>query len=223
MGRRKLSHRVGPFLGRLLGPTVIRLLGSSWTLALDPPDLAARVLSRGPAIYTIWHGRMLVPAYVFRGCGVAVMISRHADGEVIARIVEALGFRTVRGSSTRGGAAALHDAVVLLREGGSAAFTPDGPKGPLEVAQPGALFAASRSGAPLIPLGVGVKSARILRSWDRFRLPRPFTRVSVVEGEPLLVPADADDAELEKWRLRFQERQAAADRRAERFAETGAP
>ena len=127
MARRRLSHRLGPLLGGLLGPLLVRALGATWRVRFEPPDLRERVLAAGPTVYALWHGRLLVGAHAFRGSGVAVMISRHADGEVIARICERLGFRTVRGSSTRGGAAALHDAVEVLRAGGGAAFTPDGP------------------------------------------------------------------------------------------------
>jgi lysophospholipid acyltransferase (LPLAT)-like uncharacterized protein len=185
MSRRRLSHRVGPLLGGLLGPLLVRALGRTWRIRFDPPDLRERVLRRDPAVYALWHGRLLVPTYALRGAGAAVMISRHADGEVIARICERMGFTTVRGSSTRGGAVALHDAVEALRSGRAAAFTPDGPKGPRERLQPGAVFAASRAGVPLVPLGIGSSRAWEFRSWDRFRVPKPFARVALVAGEPL--------------------------------------
>ena len=221
MARRRLSHRVGPFLARLLGPSAVRALGATWRIRLEPADLVER--SRRPGVYAVWHGRMLVPAYALRGCGVSVMISLHADGEVIARIVERLGFRTVRGSTTRGGPAALRDAVDVLRAGGAAAFTPDGPKGPREVAQPGVVYAASRSGLPVFPVGVGARSAWTLGSWDRFRIPRPFTRVALVLGEPMTFPPDLEGEALDAACRRLEASLRAADDAAGRLAGAPAP
>ncbi len=218
MPRRRWSHVVGPPLAGALGPAVIRALGASWKKRFDPPDLLRRVRTAPPAVYAFWHRGMVVGAYAFRGCGVAVMISRHADGEVIARVVESLGFSTVRGSSTRGGAAALQDAVDALRGGRGAAFTPDGPKGPPQEAKPGALYAASRAGVPLVPLGVGVLKARELRSWDRFRIPLPFTTVAVVAGEAMRPPPDLEGAAMEEACARLTEALRRADARAEALA-----
>jgi hypothetical protein len=219
MGRRKLTHAVGPFLARLLGPLAIRALRATWRMRYEPPDLRARVARAEPLVYALWHGGLLVPAAALPGNGTAIMISRHADGEVIARIVERLGFTTVRGSSTRGGATALHEAVDALRAGRPAAFTPDGPKGPRQVARPGAVFAASRAGVDLLPLGVGVKSAWVLGSWDRFRIPRPFTRVALVAGERLRPPPDLGDGDLEAWRARLEAALKEADGRAQAVAD----
>jgi len=218
MGSRKLSHRVGPFLARLLGPALVRALAATWRVRLDPPDLRERVREGGARVYGIWHGRLLLGAAVLRGSGAAVMISRHADGEAIARVVERLGFTTVRGSTTRGGATALHEMVEVLREGRPAGITPDGPRGPREVAQPGAVFAASRACVPLVPIGAATRGAWTLGSWDAFRIPKPFTTVAVVEGEPLHPPPGIEGGALEEWRLRFERAMAAAQERAERLA-----
>jgi lysophospholipid acyltransferase (LPLAT)-like uncharacterized protein len=223
MGRRKLSHAVGPFLARLLGPLLVRALGASWRVRLDPPDFRERIDTAAPRVYGLWHSNLLVPAAVLRGTGTAVMISRHADGESIARVIERLGYATVRGSTTRGGAAALRDAVDALRGGRNVAVTPDGPRGPRHVAQPGAVFAASRAGVAFVPTGVGVRRAWVLGSWDRFRIPRPFTTVAIVEGEPLRPPPELDAAALEEWRARFEAAIEEADARAQSLADGWTP
>lgn len=223
MGRRKLSHRIGPFLARALGPPVVRALGASWRVRFDPPDFKARIVAGGARVYAFWHGNLLVPTAAIRGTGAAVMISRHADGEVIARIVQRLGYTTVRGSSTRGGAAALHEAVEALRGGRVVVFTPDGPRGPRHVAQPGAVFLAARGGTEIVPVGVGVRRGWETRSWDRFRIPRPFTTVAIVEGERLRPPPGIEGASLEEWRVRLEAALEAADARAQGLAEGRGP
>jgi hypothetical protein len=223
MGRRRLSHRIGPFLARWLGPLVVRALGATWRVRLDPPDLRERLRAGGGRVYAVWHGRLLVPVAIFRGAGAAVMVSRHADGEALARVMQRLGYATVRGSSTRGGAGALLEAVKVLRSGQAAVFTPDGPRGPREVARPGAVFAASRAGVPLVAAGVGVRSAWVLGSWDRFHIPRPFTTVAVVEGEHLRPPPGLEGPALEEFRLRFERALTAADERAARLVDGDAP
>jgi lysophospholipid acyltransferase (LPLAT)-like uncharacterized protein len=219
----KLTHRIGPFLAGALGAPLVRALGATWRLRTDPPDLLERARADGPRVYAFWHGRLVVPAWASRGMGMVAMISRHADGEIVARVARGLGHGTVRGSTTRGGAAALHDAVQALRAGRSAAFTPDGPRGPFEEAKVGAVYAASRGRVPLVPTGVGVRRSWIFRSWDTFHVPKPFTVVSIVWGEPLHPPEDLEGEALEEFRGRFQAALREATARAERLAGTPGP
>lgn len=150
------------------------------------------------AIYVLWHGRLLPCSYYHRNHGLATLISRHRDGDYIAGVVERWGFRVVRGSSSRGGAAALLQMVRLLREGVSLAVTPDGPRGPRQKMKSGPLFAAQRAGVPLIPVTAGTSSAWWFESWDRFLVPRPFARIRMAYGEPMFVPKDADEGDVER-------------------------
>jgi lysophospholipid acyltransferase (LPLAT)-like uncharacterized protein len=218
MGRRKFSHRFGPFLARVLGPSFVRALGASWRVRFDPPDMPRRLRDDFPTVYAFWHGRLIMPTAVFTGYGMTVMISRHADGETVARISEGLGNLTVRGSSSRGGATALMEMVEALRGGCSGVFTPDGPRGPREEAQAGAVFAASRAGVPLVPLGAAAANAWELRSWDRFRIPKPFSRVVLVHGEPIHPPPDLEGEGLERYRALLEEGLRTVNGRAERLA-----
>jgi lysophospholipid acyltransferase (LPLAT)-like uncharacterized protein len=126
------------------------------------------------------------------------MVGTHADGELITQIIERFGFHTVRGSSTRQGTSAL---LRILRDGTTRHFaiTPDGPKGPRRQCQFGAVYLASRTGMPLIPVGFGMSRCRRVNSWDRFAIPLPFARVRCVTGYPIQVPPGLSTAELEPY------------------------
>jgi lysophospholipid acyltransferase (LPLAT)-like uncharacterized protein len=108
--------------------------------------------SGAPYILAFWHGRLFLMPYAYPGRRIAILISEHRDGELISRTMERFGFATARGSSTRGGALGLREVLRRLRDGYDAAFTPDGPRGPREVVQPGVIAAARLSGAPIVPV-----------------------------------------------------------------------
>jgi len=158
----------------------------------------------GPAIQAFWHDRILLATYYFRGRRIVVMTSQSFDGEYIARFIQRLGYGAARGSSTRGGVGALVEMARLVRAGLPAGFTVDGPRGPRHVAKTGALLLAKKTGRPVLPFAVNPERFWTLRSWDRFRIPRPFTRATVRIARPLRVPADADDAALERLREELQ-------------------
>jgi lysophospholipid acyltransferase (LPLAT)-like uncharacterized protein len=155
--------------------------------------------SRAGTVFVLWHGRLLPITYYNRGHGVGALISRSADGEYIARVVQAWGYVPIRGSSSRGGEAALRSMVAHLQAGGSVAVTPDGPRGPRQVMKPGALVAAQRAGVPVIPVSGAADRGWWFVGWDRFLVPKPFSRVHVVYGSPRLVPPGLSGAALEAW------------------------
>jgi lysophospholipid acyltransferase (LPLAT)-like uncharacterized protein len=107
---------------------------------------------RSPVILAFWHGRLFLMPYAYTGRNIAILISEHRDGELISRTMNRFGFTTSRGSTTRRGAAGLRDIVRRILSGSDAAFTPDGPRGPREVVQPGVIAAARLSGAPIVPV-----------------------------------------------------------------------
>jgi lysophospholipid acyltransferase (LPLAT)-like uncharacterized protein len=168
-----------------LGLVVIRVLARTWRVTAHNAESYQAIRREAkPLVFAFWHGTMLPLLWRHRREGVSVLISLHKDGEIIARICEALGFRTVRGSSTRGGGRALLGLVRELEGGYEVAVTPDGPKGPRHRFAPGALMAAQRAQVPIIPIGVHCARAWHLKSWDRFMIPKPFARVTVVYGDP---------------------------------------
>lgn len=158
-----------------------------------------RYVRRGePVIFAVWHGRLLPLTYYHRHRDITAIISQSEDGEYIARVVEGWGYATVRGSTSRGGGAALRGLVKAARSGRSLAITPDGPRGPRQRLQPGVITAAQMTGLPIIPLAGGASRAWWPGSWDRFCIPKPFARVRVLYGEPRYVARDATAAELRR-------------------------
>lgn len=150
-----------------------------------------------PVLFALWHGRLLPLSYFHRHRNIAAMISQSQDGEYIARIASGWGIDPVRGSSSRGGREALRQVTRRIRAGQSVAITPDGPRGPRQQLQPGVIAAAQLTGAPIIPLAAGCSSAWWPGGWDRFCVPRPFSRVTVLYGEPHYVPRKLDEHQLQ--------------------------
>lgn len=157
-----------------------------------------RFFNHEPAIFLVWHARLLPAAWFHRMEGLATLISRSADGEIIARLAEHWGYRVIRGSSSRGGHAGLREMVRVLRDGQSVAVTPDGPRGPKRKVKQGALEAARQTGVPILPVGAGTRRAWWFEGWDRFLVPMPFARVHFFYGAPVRVPVDARAEDLER-------------------------
>jgi len=188
-----------------LGVALVLALGATWRIRRMGTEEREAARARGERwIFALWHCRLLPLTYAHRRWGAAVLISRHRDGELIARVVEHLGFVAARGSSTRGGGEGARALIRHAEEGRLIAFTPDGPRGPARRVKPGLIWFASRSGLPIVPVAATASSEWRLRSWDGFRVPRPFARVWVGYGPPIAVPADLDDAGAESWRARVE-------------------
>jgi len=214
-------------VGGLVGPLAIRALGSTWrmtTLGVERVPAARR--AAGSLVFAFWHGTLLPLEHANRGRGVCVLSSWHRDGELSARVMAGLGYRVVRGSTSRGGARGIQMLVRAVRAGHDVAVTPDGPRGPARRAQAGAVYVAARSGAPVVPVGVAASRALRLGSWDRFLVPLPFSRVVVAYGEPLAfdpdAPAEAGAAALEAALARASA-EAEAARRGPRVRASGTP
>lgn len=160
-----------------------------------------------PVIYALWHGRLLPLSFYHRHRGLATLISRHRDGDYIAGVVERWwGFHAIRGSSSRGGASALREIVRTLRAGTAIAITPDGPRGPRQKMKLGPVLAAQMTGVPLVPATASAEHAWWVGGWDRFLVPRPFSRVRLEFGEPLFVPRDAPLDEVERLAAELEAR-----------------
>lgn len=174
----------------VIGTLAVRLLATTWRIRWrhrEYLDDAHR--QTGPVIYVLWHGQLLPLLYTHRKRDIAVMISEHRDGEIIARVAKSLGFRTVRGSTFKGAARALLGACREIEDGADVAVTVDGPRGPAHVVAPGSLVISQRTGAPMIPVVASASRAWRFSSWDRFMVPKPFARVTVSYGPTVGVRA----------------------------------
>ena len=170
----------------------------------------------GRFIYAFWHEHILFGARF--GAKSQVLISKHADGELITQIVLRMGMTAVRGSSRRGGTGALLELIRKSRRS-HLALTPDGPKGPRRRVQPGLAFLASRTGLPIVLLGFGYEKAWRARSWDQFAVPHPFSLATCVTSAPIHVPAKLGSAGLESYRLMVEERLLHINEDAQRWVE----
>jgi lysophospholipid acyltransferase (LPLAT)-like uncharacterized protein len=175
-------------------------------------DDRGNLLGRSPrdsAIGAVWHNRLLIMPLVLRRFlphrHGAALISASRDGGYIAELVQRIGFDVVRGSSSRQGAAAILQLTDLLASGRDAVIAPDGPRGPVYELGPGIVLLAQKSGAPVFLAHLEFSSCWRLKSWDRFILPRPFSKVRVIFGEAHQVKSTTTEEEFEAERLRLQD------------------
>jgi lysophospholipid acyltransferase (LPLAT)-like uncharacterized protein len=191
-----------------------------WTLRITVlhPEIQRTWLAPGRhAIGALWHQNFLFYAWYFRQRGYVVMSSWSKDGEIMVRVMRPLGYSHVRGSSSRGGAEALHELVQRVRGGKTAAIVADGPRGPARVAKHGVVMAARHTGFPVIPAGAYCCRAKRLRSWDRTALPLPFSRVILSFGAPIQVPERLSSEEVEQWRKKIEDAVTSVENEAEDF------
>lgn len=216
-----LRDRFLPGLVSLVGPTILKTLGWTWKISrhgLDPFVERRSGNSQQRYIVALWHSELIPLAYTHRDERATVLVSRHRDGELLVRVAQGLGYQAVRGSTTRGAAAALRAMVRVAREGsGEIVLTPDGPKGPARRAQPGVAYVSALTGFPILPLASVARSSWRFRSWDRFGVPKPFTRIAVVAGDPIPVPREAARGDVGPWLRRYEEAMAKAGAEAARI------
>ena len=175
-------------MARAVTVPTVRVLASSWRITVAHEE-RWRVLreAKRPHVFLLWHEALLPLLWQHRNQGVAIVVSEARDGQYLSDVATSLGYRTVRGSSTRGGARALLGAVRELQASGAVAFTPDGPRGPRRELKPGVVAAAQRGGGVIVPIHAEADRAWRLHSWDRFMIPKPRARVRITYGRPFEV------------------------------------
>lgn len=197
-----------------MGTLAVRLIGMTLRLSLyvEPGGVA---FNTHPLILCFWHRAIFSSTWAFRKQNIGVVTSQSFDGEYIARIISAFGYLPIRGSSSRGGARALLESRRYLESGRTVAFTSDGPRGPLYVTKPGPVLLASKTGVPIVAFHIALEKAWLLRSWDRFMIPKPFSRALLCLSTQMIVPPDLDTSQLDQFHAELQ----SAQNRVREFAE----
>jgi lysophospholipid acyltransferase (LPLAT)-like uncharacterized protein len=203
----KITNPLLNQLGGLLGSAAVRWwMGTlDYKIAYYDPaiDLALPECS-GQKIYIFWHEYILFPFYLRGHCNLAMLLSRHRDAEILSHAAHHLGYEFVRGSTNRGGVAALRELLDRSRTM-HLAITPDGPRGPRRRLAPGCVFLASKLGLPLVVMGFGYdRPWRARRTWDQFAIPRPYSRARTIVSGEIFVPPDLDRDGLEHYRVRIE-------------------
>jgi lysophospholipid acyltransferase (LPLAT)-like uncharacterized protein len=199
----KLKDRLLLAIAPPLAKVVIKLLAITMKIETLHEERVRQFWERDErVIIAFWHGRLLMMPLCYKGKGIRILISQHKDGELIAMVMERFGLGAVRGSTTRGGSAAMREMVKAVRDS-DIAITPDGPRGPRYLVQDGAIALARLTGAPVVPLTFGSSKKKVFGSWDAFNLPYPFSRGAFMWGEPIYVPKDVD---MEQKRMELEAR-----------------
>ena len=175
----------------------------------------------GPAIFLFWHEYIPFLFYLRGNCNISMLLSRHQDAEWLSQAARHMGFSTVRGSSSRGGARALRELEQRTQGQMNLAITPDGPRGPRRRLAPGAIFLSSKLQIPLVAVGLGYDSPRRLSTWDRFAVPGLFTRARAIASPAIQIPPNINRGETEDYRLQVEQVMNRLTDAAEDWAETG--
>jgi lysophospholipid acyltransferase (LPLAT)-like uncharacterized protein len=182
----------------LIGSFYIRFVHASGKWDIKNNSIPDKLIAEGkPFITCFWHGRLMMMSYAWPyNTAFHMLISGHADGQLIAKTINHLGFKALEGSTKHGGSIAFRTMISTLRKGEYIGITPDGPRGPRMQASNGAIILAKLAGVPILPLSYSVSAWKVFQSWDRFILPLPFTKGVLIWGEAIEVSKKASDLEL---------------------------
>lgn len=168
-------------------------------------------------VLAFWHGTMLLPWFLHRDDGFAALTSKSKDGDLLAKQLKHWNYKVVRGSSSKGGDVALGIMIDLAKNGFSIAITPDGPRGPEYKFKAGAVVTAKKSNVPVVLIGIGIKSKKKLKSWDKFQIPNPFTNVKVIYSDPVYVDTKLSYDETSKIIDECEKKLIELQKEAEKF------
>jgi len=206
------------YLATALGWILVLILGKLTRIQVVDQHYWNQLKATGRGfLVVLWHGRIVLPIYFHRWQNAVAMVSTHNDGEMIARTVHKLGFRTVRGSSTRGGNVALREMVRALKAGSVGTMMPDGPRGPRHQMKEGAFYIAQLAGVPLLPMTYSAEHFVEFKSWDRFMLVKPFSRAVIMYGEPFEIPSRFAPGEKERLQHELEQRLIQLEKKADEF------
>ncbi len=207
MIKKKIKHFLYRYVIPYGGLLAVKLMSFTYRVKIVDLEKEQRILKdRGKLIYASWHQRFF-PGITFFSSRkpIAIIISKSLDGEMAARAVKALGWHPVRGSSSRGGKEALSEVKTLARLNFKIGHIVDGPQGPFGVVKPGLIKIAQAGDMPILPTITSAQNRWVFNSWDRFMVPKPFSRVIIRFGDPIHVPKETCSSEFEEYRLRIEQ------------------
>ncbi len=190
--------RAAGWLGTQVARGLVRSLRFEYR-AIGPKVMPPQPEPEPRSIYLLWHETLLVPLTKYACPAVSTLVSKHADGQILATLIEHLGLSVVFGSTNRGGMQAVREIIRDVTGCRHLAITPDGPRGPRRVVQSGAVYLAAKTGMALAPLGVAYRHPWRAKSWDRFAVPKPCSMAKVVSGQTFTVPKKIRTEELEAF------------------------
>lgn len=210
---RRARRKLGAVLLPHVGPPLLRFLARGWKLEILGQENWDRAYAAEGMLSTLWHGRMALAMPAGAGKGLCVLVSPSADGQLVPPLLRRFGYSWVLGSSNKNPARAVREMLDRLRAGGRIVITPDGPRGPRHSTNPGPAWMARATGFPILPVGCVADRAWHLKSWDAFTIPKRGARVVVCYAEPIFVPAETPDEELDAVTATMRARMIAAEER----------
>lgn len=218
MNKKKLKRKITFILVGKFGWLLILLFGKLSSIKIVNRHYLNQLRKKNERIlYLIWHGRIMLPIYIHRHEGITAMVSLHADGEMIAQAVHRLGYKTVRGSSTRGGKQAFQEMLQALKDGQECALMPDGPRGPRHELKSGAIYLSQQADAYLLPLTFACKRKIEFNSWDRFNLIAPFSKAVAIYGKPVKAPKNLSPDDFKKFNEKLTQLMIENERQADDY------
>jgi hypothetical protein len=202
----------------ILGRIVLWLWAKSARMKILGKEEYQALREQGkPVIFLVWHGRIFIVPYFFRGRGIMPLISPSGDGEIAAQIMSGWRYKILRGSGSHAVVKAWNEMKKELQNGGELIIVPDGPRGPDREMKPGGVKLAQETGAVLVPFTFSTSRKKFLSSWDKFLMFYPFSRVVAVYGRHFTVRPDLGDDELEKERQKIERYMIELDESADKY------
>jgi lysophospholipid acyltransferase (LPLAT)-like uncharacterized protein len=191
MNYRKFKQDILRVIGLFVLSQVVNLLCKSLKVTFKNKEVINNLENQNRNfVLAFWHGQMLLAWYLHRNKNFTALISKSKDGDLLEKILRPWKYNVVRGSSSNGGGVALSIMVDYARDNESVVITPDGPRGPANRMKAGAVITAKKSRIPLILIGVGYKKKRVLKSWDKFEIPKFYSEAKAVYSDPIYVNSD---------------------------------
>ena len=183
----------------LPGAAFIYLITKTIRISIQNKEYAFKDNQMQKAVYVLWHNRLFLLTGAFCFKNLCALISQSKDGEIIARIAKVLGYQAIRGSASRGGAQAVLSMLKQQHNMSGIVLTVDGSRGPRYEVKPGAIYLASKTGLPIIPVSYTASRKKELNSWDRFIVPLPFSKATISFAKPIFVPGDVDKEKIDEY------------------------